>query len=205
MIVEWAPDRVVEVIDYGGSGRTLLLAHGAGTDQRHRLVSDLAAGLVAAGWRVLTFDYPYRAEGRRPPDRTPVLLACHRAVFETVSGPTGTPPVLAGRSMGGRVGTMLAAEGLPVPAVIAYGYPLHPADAPERLRVEHLAGIKVPALFVRGERDALARPDLFDLHIRSHPGFRVVDVPGDDHSLGRSTPALVEATVEFLAGVKPWG
>ena len=84
--------------------------------------------------------------------------------------------------MGGRMGTMLAAEGLECPGVVCFAYPLHPAGRPERLRIEHLPDITVPKLFFQGSRDALATPALFDVHVRPLPDTTVVDLEGADHS-----------------------
>lgn len=190
---------------YEGGEKIVLLAHGAGTDRTHPHVTALARALIARGLSVATFDYPYRAEGRRPPDRVPVLIECHRSVAEHLRSRGDV--VLAGRSMGGRMATMLVADGFETPAVVVYGYPLHPAGRPEKLRVEHLGAISVPVLFVRGSRDSLARADLFDTHIRSRPYATVVDIDGADHSFrhremspGEMAAVLAEATAGWLNG-----
>jgi uncharacterized protein len=198
---EWSPSRTTRLIEHGGSGRPMLLAPGAGTDQLHPLVMTLAAALVGVGLRVWTFDYPFKAEGRRAPDRPQVLLECHRAVVDHLRQETGELPVLAGRSMGGRLSTMLAAVDPAIPAVAAYGYPLHPPGRPERLRVEHLGLVAAPMFFARGERDTFSRPDLFDRHVRSLAGATILDLPGEDHSLRKpgTAEAIAFATAAFLA------
>lgn len=177
--VEWEGGAVT-ARGYGVGETTVLLAHGAGTDQDHPLLTSLARALEERGVRVVTFNYPYTESGRKAPDRAPVLLACHRAVAGWVRHRFGGRLVLAGRSMGGRMASMLVAEGEPADGLVLYAYPLHPAGKPERLRIEHLSGISVPALFFQGSRDALARGDLFDLHIR--PWADVIDLEGTDHS-----------------------
>lgn len=107
---------------------------------------------------------------------------------------------------------MLVAEGERCQALVLYGYPLHPAGRPERLRIEHLPAISVPMVFFRGERDALSRPDLFDRHIRPLPGVTCVDVPGADHSfrisgvdLSEVMAPMAEQTRSFLEDAfGPW-
>lgn len=161
---------------------TMLLAHGAGTNQDHPLVAGTAERLAEDGLGVVTFNYPYTEAGRKAPDRAPRLLACHEAVARAVGSWSPGGVVLAGRSMGGRMATMLAAEGTDAVGVVCLAYPLHPAGKPDRLRVEHLGRIAVPMLFFQGSRDALSRGDLFDTHVRSLPGATVVDMEGADHS-----------------------
>jgi hypothetical protein len=179
----------------GEAPPTFVLAHGAGTNQRHRTIVALAEALTAHGRRVVTFDYPYSEAGRRAPDRPPKLLACHEAVVEWARGRWGEPLVLAGRSMGGRMATMLVASGVQAAAVVLYAYPLHPAGRPDRLRIDHLPEVGVPMLFFQGTRDALSRTDLFDLHVRPLAGTSVVDIAGADHSFrGRGLdPAALTA------------
>lgn len=176
-------------------------------------MTTLASTLAGRGLRAVTFNYPYTersaADGRRrPPNAAAVLLECHRRIVDWVRAGFGPPVFLAGRSMGGRIGTMLAAEGDVVAGVVAYAYPLHPAGRPERLRVEHLSSVPVPMLFFQGDRDALATPELFDEHIRTLPNTTVVDLVGVDHSWrgGGRKPLEVaeraaETTAEWIAGL----
>jgi predicted alpha/beta-hydrolase family hydrolase len=202
--IPWADGESVTAIEYRIGAPLMVLAHGAGTNQRHPMVSGIAQALARAGHGVMTFDYPYTEAGRRAPDRAPKLLACHRAVMEEARRISGEVPVLAGRSMGGRMATMLAAEGADVAGVVCLAYPLHPAGKPDRLRIDHLASIGVPLLFFQGSRDALSRSELFDLHIRPLPNATVVDMEGADHSFrGRGwDEERVEEVV--VAGYEAW-
>ena len=195
--IPWIDDQTVTAVEYRDDSPMMVLAHGAGSDQRHPLVAGVAEAIAASGHGVLTFNYPYTEAGRRAPDRAPKLLACHRAVTAEARRRYGSTPILAGRSMGGRMATMLAAEGADIAGVVCLAYPLHPAGKPDRLRIEHLPGISVPMLFFQGSRDALSRSDLFDEHVRSLPNATVVDMEGADHSFrGRGwTPVRVHATV----------
>ncbi len=203
--MEWAPGARVGV-DVVGDGRVVVvLAHGAGGHRGHPTVVGLRDALAARGLRVVTFDYPYASEGRRMPDRAPTLVACHRAVVEWTRDAWGGDLVLAGRSMGGRVASVLVADGTLCSALVLYAYPLHPPGRPDRLRVDHLDSVTVPTLVLQGSRDAFSRPDLFDLHIRSR--FDVVDVDGADHSFevkgqapGEVHAFVAAATVSWLEG-----
>jgi hypothetical protein len=199
--VEWRPGAEV-TIRLRGAGTPVLLAHGAGTDQDHPLVAGLAEALAGEGLQVVTFNYPYTEMGRRRPDPTPTLLACHRAVAAEVRAGSGSEPVLAGRSMGGRMASILAAGGEPCLGLVLFAYPLHPAGRPDRLRVEHLAEVAVPMLFFQGDRDALARSDLFDAHLR--PLGDVVDVPGADHSFRIKGTTREEVNATLAAETAHW-
>jgi predicted alpha/beta-hydrolase family hydrolase len=202
--IAWDDDQKVTAIEYLSGVPMMVLAHGAGTDQRHPMVRGIAEALAAAGHGVMTFDYAYTEAGRRAPDRAPKLLACHRAVTAEARRRYGTAPVLAGRSMGGRMATMLAAEGAGIAGIVCLAYPLHPAGKPERLRVEHLANVEVPMLFFQGSRDALSRSELFDRYVRPLGNATVVDMDGADHSFrGRGwTPERVQSTV--VEGYEAW-
>lgn len=202
--IAWNPDETVTAVEYRSGSPMIVLAHGAGTDQHHPMMRGVAGALASAGHAVMTFNYPYTEAGRRGPDRAPKLLACHRAVTEEARRRSGSLPILGGRSMGGRMATMLAAEGVDVAGLVCLAYPLHPAGKPDRLRIDHLGDIAAPMLFFQGSRDALSRSELFDRHVRPLPNATVVDMEGADHSFrGRGwTPERVQATV--VEGYEAW-
>lgn len=184
-----------------GDGQTgILLATGAGAGQDHPGVAGLRTRLAASGYRVMTFEYAYRAAGRHFPDRQPKLLAVHRAAARRLRDEVGERLVLAGRSMGGRMSTILAAEGEPCAAVVVYGYPLHPPGKPDRLRVDHLPRIPVPALFISGDHDALAPPEAIRRHLEPLPAATVAWIEGADHSFRRRGTAP-EAMLDELARI----
>jgi predicted alpha/beta-hydrolase family hydrolase len=178
-----------------GDGATgLLLAHGAGTNQDHRVMVALRDQLAAAGLRVLTFNYPYTERGSKSPDRADRLVQCHRAAADLLHAEVDLL-FLAGRSMGGRMATYLVAEGYPAAGVILYAYPLHPPGKPESLRVSHFQEVTVPLLFFQGTRDSLSRMDLFETHIGSLPNATIEIMDGATHSLtggGWSEAAMFE-------------
>jgi predicted alpha/beta-hydrolase family hydrolase len=188
--------------------RAVLLAHGAGSDRNAPALVAVAEALEAAGVPALRFDFPYRLAGRKAPDRPPVLLAAVREAAAGLAQQTGLPPerlVLGGRSMGGRYCSLAVGDPddpLPALGLLLLGYPLHPAGRPDSLRVEHFPRLKVPVLFLSGDRDALAgRADL-EKWAGSIPG--PVDfhwLAGGDHgfrvpkSLGGKDEAAVLAEV----------
>jgi hypothetical protein len=145
-----------------GADRAVLLAHGAGAGMDAPALLAVADALEAVDIPSLRFEYPYRAAGRRAPDRPPVLAAATRAAAADLAQRSGLPPdrlVLGGRSMGGRFASLIVAdEADPAPALglLMLGYPLHPAGKPERRRDEHFPRLACPVLFVSGTRDALA-------------------------------------------------
>jgi predicted alpha/beta-hydrolase family hydrolase len=183
----------------GGKQTGLLLAHGAGTNQDHPRLIELRDGLAAAGLTVLTFNYLYTEADRKRPNAQPLLLGAHRAARDFLAAEVGGPVVLAGRSMGGRMGTYLAAAGEPALGLVLYAYPLHPPGKPERLRADHLPSITAPMLFFQGTRDPLSRMELFDRYVRPLPNV-TVELLEADHSLGgaRNAARLVERTAEWI-------
>ena len=135
--------------------RGVVLGHGAGSDADHPALRAVATALADAGHPVLAFDFPYGAAGRRHPD-PPARL---RSAFADALALAGdhippAPPVLGGRSMGGRIASLLAADGTPAAGLALLSYPLHPpgGGAP---RSEHWPRLRLPVLFVHGDRDAL--------------------------------------------------
>lgn len=140
---------------------TVLLLPGAGSDSTHP--SLVAAERWLAPHPCVLADFPYRKQGRKAPDRAPVLLAAIRE--EIAALPADQPLVLGGRSMGGRMCSMIAAgaDGSARPrnlrGLVLVCYPLHPPGKPDALRVEHLPAIDVPTLFISGTADAFGTPD----------------------------------------------
>lgn len=140
---------------------SILLAHGSGAGMESPFLETVAGGLAAAGFAVLRFEYPYmariRREGkRRFPDRAPVLEEAHGLALEALARRTPRRRILlAGKSLGGRIGSHLAAKGADCAGLVLLGYPLHPAAHPDRERTEHFGAIAQPALFLQGTRDAL--------------------------------------------------
>jgi len=137
--------------------QTLVLAHGAGAPMDSPFMADIAAGVAAHGVRVVRFEFPYMAGRRttgkkRGPDRPPVLLDTWRAVVDELGGGEGL--FIGGKSMGGRIASMVADE-LGVRGLICLGYPFHPPGRPDKLRVDHLMKLKTPALFLQGTRDTM--------------------------------------------------
>jgi len=141
----------------GKARASLLLAHGAGAPMDSEFMDYTAAGLSERGVHVARFEFPYMAQRRadqrkRPPDRQPVLLASFAEALAQ-AGDEGAV-FIGGKSMGGRMATLLAVE-RPLPGVVVLGYPFHPPGKPERQRVDHLAAMQAPCLVCQGERDAL--------------------------------------------------
>lgn len=132
---------------------------GAGTGADHPSLVDLEAGVPELP--VGRVDFPYRRQGRTAPDRAPRLIA---SIVEEVGDAVddlGVPVdrlVIGGRSMGGRMCSMAAAEGLGVAGVVLIAYPLHPPGKPEKLRTDHLGALRVPSLWLSGDRDPFGTP-----------------------------------------------
>lgn len=122
-------------------------------------MEDMTQRLLGLGVSVVRFEFPYMAQSRidavrRPPNKMEVLQDTWRSVYSEVRGQTDQPIVIAGKSMGGRVASMLADELQPL-ALVCLGYPFYPAKNPDKSRTEHLLSLRTPTLIVQGERDAL--------------------------------------------------
>lgn len=204
-------------IDWGGGEVTarvagtgpdgILLAHGAGADQDHPAISGLRDGLAEYDLTVMTFNYPYTERGSKSPDRRDKLETCHTAVAG-VFLPEVDRLFLAGRSMGGRIGTHVAASGGEADGLILYAYPLHPANKPESLRIEQFDRISVPMLFMQGTKDSLSRMELFNQYIAPLTNATVDLLEGAGHgprgggwNQETMTARYVKGTVAWLSGI----
>jgi len=187
-----------------GATPAVVLAHGAGNDMTNPLLSGVHQGLAQRGLVAVKFNFPYTEQGRRAPDRAPVLEACYRAVIDTIrADPALTPQtlIIGGKSMGGRMASHLAAQGVAVAGLLFLGYPLHPAGRPDKLRVAHLTAISAPMLFFAGTRDALCSLDLLREALAKLPRATLHVIEGGDHSfalprrLRRSAQEVIEEIV----------
>jgi predicted alpha/beta-hydrolase family hydrolase len=173
------------VHDPAPEARALLVcAHGAGGHRDDRGMVVLKNMLVETGVDIVRFNFDYREQGSRRIDPMPKLEARMSAVVEEVRAKLAPKRLLiGGRSMGGRVATMLAAEGFACDGLVLFAYPLHPAGAPEKLRAAHLADIRVPVLCFNGTRDALCRRDLMEKALETvRAPWTMHWLEGADHS-----------------------
>lgn len=157
-------------------------AHGAGGHKDDAAMLRLARVLEARAVEVVRFNFPYREKGSRRIDPMGVLKESFLREIEKAR--KGTQPlVIGGRSMGGRVASMLAAEGFECDGLLLAAYPLHPAGQPEKLRDAHLPQIRCPVLALSGTRDPLCRRDLMEAALaRVKAPWTQHWIEGADHS-----------------------
>jgi hypothetical protein len=137
----------------------LVLAHGAGAGMNHAFMEKLARELAAVNVATLRYQFPYMQERRRVPDPPSVLTATVVAAVRAATEAAPNLPLFAGgKSMGGRMTSQAAAQGLleTVNGLVLFGFPLHPPKRPGTKRAEHLAKVRIPMLFLQGTRDTLA-------------------------------------------------
>ena len=192
-----------------GVSAALVVGHGAGNDMESPLLVGFSDGLAERGVGSLRFNFPFKHQGRRAPDPPAVLRQSFTAAFEEAARRAKDAPVFAGgKSLGGRIASLLVADGLPAAGLVFVGYPLHAPGKPGRPRDEHLERIEVPMLFLQGTRDSLARWDLVEALTR-RLGDRATlhPVEGGDHSFrvrGVRTPAdqigraLADPAADFI-------
>jgi hypothetical protein len=137
----------------------LVLAHGAGAGMNHPFMEKLAQELAALNVATLRYQFPYMQERRRVPDPPSVLTATVAAAVRAATDEApGLPLFAGGKSMGGRMTSQAAAQGLleTVKGLVFFGFPLHPPKQPGTKRADHLAKVRIPMLFLQGTRDTLA-------------------------------------------------
>jgi predicted alpha/beta-hydrolase family hydrolase len=141
----------------------LVLAHGAGAGMQHAFMAAVANGLAERGIAVLRYQFAYMERGSKRPDAPALAHAAVRAAVATAAERLpGVPLFAGGKSFGARMTSQAQSE-TPLPDVrglVFFGFPLHPAGKPASTRADHLAQVKVPMLFLQGDRDKLAELDL---------------------------------------------
>ncbi len=190
----------------------ILLAHGAGFSMDAPWMQTVASGLAQRGFVVLRFNYPYREravreERQRPPDKAEILEHAHTRALRALEERIGEHRILlAGKSMGGRMATHLAAKGENAAGLVLLGYPLHPPGRQEKVRSEHFPAIAQPALFLQGTRDKLCDLELLQEKLTSFGGTATVEIiDGADHSFhvpkssGRTDAEVLESMLDRIA------
>jgi uncharacterized protein len=174
-----------ELLEDGPSGaqRTIVLAHGAGSPMDSPFMNAIATGLAEHGLRVVRFEFPYmrarREAGRRgPPDPPDALRRSWLDTIERLGPAQGL--VLGGKSLGGRIASLIADE-VGAAGLVCLGYPFHPPEQPAKLRTAHLAGLRTPALILQGTRDPLGTRDEIANYTLSR-SIRLVFLEDGDHS-----------------------
>jgi predicted alpha/beta-hydrolase family hydrolase len=196
---------------------TLLLAHGAGAGRDHPWMARVARAFERHGIRVVTFNFPYKDAGRKVPDPAPVLEAHFARVWKEAAVSAAGPMIAAGKSMGGRIGSQVAAAGAfdPAPAgLVFFGYPLHPPGKPGQRRDAHLPRITAPMLFLHGTRDPFGTPAEMRALAAALPSSTLHVVEGGDHSLvagrtagpnGESVERAVAVAAAWIGALRPAG
>ncbi len=174
-----------------GTGPVLILAHGAGAPADSPFMIKLSESLARQGVTTMRFEFPYMARRRedgkkRPPDRQSRLLDHYEQVIaEVMVGALSDRPLfIGGKSMGGRMASLLAAdprlEGR-FKGALCFGYPFHPPGKPDRWRIDHFPQFWCPVLVVQGTRDPFGKPDEVSERVASFKGLEMVWLEGGNH------------------------
>ena len=166
------------------AGPLFVCAHGAGGHMDDASMRAVCERLRSRGLSIVRFNFLYRERSSNRPDPMPVLKACFDAVTEHTHRLLQPQRlIIGGRSMGGRVASMLAADSYACDALLLLAYPLHPAGQPQKLRDAHLERIDVPALCINGTRDALCTRELMQQIVdRLDRSWTMHWLEGADHS-----------------------
>ncbi|MCX8554931.1 alpha/beta family hydrolase [Mycolicibacterium mucogenicum] len=184
----------------------VLLTHGAGSNRDAPLIIRICDEWARHGWLAIRYNLPYR---RRRPKGPPSNSAAsdQQGIVEAIEFAhtlTDGPVVAGGHSYGGRMTSMVAAQGADLAALTLFSYPLHPPGKPERARTEHLGQIKVPTVFTHGTADPFGSIDELTAAAQLIPApTELIEITGARHDLGSKTldvPALaVAAALVFVA------
>jgi uncharacterized protein len=179
----------------------LIITPGASAGREQSGLVAIDEAVTRAGVTVERVEFPGQAAGKRRTDPPAVCIETVRtataALAKRLSVTTGRIAI-GGRSFGGRMCSLAAAEGLPVAALVLVSYPLHPPGRPERLRTEHFGQLHLPCLFVSGRRDAFATPEELERETAAIPGPVTRHVVDGDHSLRKSEAEVADIVAAWL-------
>jgi uncharacterized protein len=169
------------------SGHGLVLTHGAGGNCHSPLLVGAAEAFAAAGLSVLRCDLPFRQRRPKGPPSPAGAAADREGLRQALAAMRGIVPgpvALGGLSYGGRQASMLAAEQPDMAALLLLSYPLHPPGKPERLRIEHFPGLRIPSVFVQGTRDPFGSIPELRAAVAAIPApTQILSVDGAGHDL----------------------
>ena len=205
-LVPFAGHEIPVLADDDARGTIVILAHGAGSHMEHRTMEWLASLVRDAGASVVRFNFLYRAQGKSMPDRMPIAISTYRQVIESVREKLDPQKlIIGGHSFGGRVASMLEAEGKTTDGLLLFGYPLHPPGQPEKLRAEHLSRIKTLTYQLNGTEDELCTKSIMDPIAQSlDPRIWHLNwIEGADHSYSvkKSSGRTKQDVAEKITGV----
>ena len=183
----------------------LILTPGASAGREQSGLVTIDEAVTRAGVTVERVEFPGQAAGKRRTDPPAVCIETVRtataALVERLSVPTGRIAI-GGRSFGGRMCSLAAAQGLQVAALVLVSYPLHPPGRPERLRTEHFGDLHLPCLFVSGRRDAFASPQELERETAAIPGPVTRHFVDGDHSLRKSEAEVADIVAAWLKAAR---
>ena len=185
----------------------VVLFHGAGSDRDHSSLKLIEKTLKPLP--VKRVNFPYRRAGKPFPDPTPVLLECVRKEVLAAAKKWQVDVsdiVIGGRSMGGRMCSMVVAgaecDALQTAGLVLISYPLHPPGKPEKLRAAHLSQIQVPTLFIHGTKDPFASPEELKQHTRKIRGAKTIKfIEGARHELKGKDAEIASCINEWVSGL----
>ena len=153
------------IFDGPSDGPLFLFAHGAGADCNSVSMQKIALGLAEQGICVARFNFDYMQQrietgSRRPPERAPKLIQQFEERIVLLSGESHRPMVIGGKSMGGRMASLVASlanenELTEIKGVACLGFPFHPIGKLDKLRIDHFPLVKQRQLIIQGTRDKL--------------------------------------------------
>jgi hypothetical protein len=186
----------------------LVLTPGASARRDQSGLVAIDDAVTGQGLAVERVEFPGQATGKRRTDPPAVCIEVVRNATASLAKRLGVPTgriAVGGRSFGGRMCSLAAAEGLDVAALVLVSYPLHPPGKPDRLRTEHFPQLDLPCLFVSGRTDAFATPVELEREVGAIPGAVTLSFVQGDHSLRRSEAEVATIVGAWLAGLTRHG
>lgn len=185
------------------SQAVFIFAHGAGADSSSEFMQSMAKQISHSAIEVVLFDFPYMLKRQQtgkksPPDRMPKLIEAYKN--QILEHAKGRKVFIGGKSMGGRVASMIADEEQ-VAGLICMGYPFHPPGKPENLRTEHLQNLSTPTMILQGTRDPFGKPEEVESYELS-ANIKVQWLEDGNHSLETLKRSEISTEESWLMAAK---